>query len=131
MNKRGKRAQILIENVMFILLNLIYLTILILFVINRGSGTLALEESYAKQIALLVDSSKPYSVFYLDMEDAIEIAKDKWGEEHIDDIVRRSGNKIIVQLSEDSLYEYSFFNDVNVQINKGENPGFYFTIEEK
>ena len=57
-----KKGSILTGNIIFILLNLLFLSILILFLIKQGEGAIVLEESYAKQIALLIDSAKTESV---------------------------------------------------------------------
>jgi hypothetical protein len=110
MNKRG--ANILIENIVFLILNLVFLTILIFFVFSRMGGTAVLEEQYAKQIALMVDSAKPGMVIKLDMKKGFDKSdKVKWGRENV---VSISENIVTVKLSEKSGYSYSFFNDVDV-----------------
>ena len=63
-----KRGTILVENVIFIILNLLFLIILILFIAKQGSGAIIVEQSYAKQIALLIDSAKPISIIELNMD---------------------------------------------------------------
>ena len=63
-----KRGQILVENVIFIILNVIFLTILILFLIKQGSGAVLLEDSYSKEIALMVDSAKPGTIITVNLE---------------------------------------------------------------
>lgn len=108
---RGKkRGGILVENIIFIVLNLIFLSVLILFLFKQGSGAIVLEQSYAKQIALLIDSSKPVMEINLNMEKAKKLAeknKIDFGE-----VVRIEKNLVIVKLSEKGGYSYSFFNDV-------------------
>ena len=133
MKKRDKKAQILMENTIFMVLNLIYLAILLLFIFSRGSGALVIEETYAKQIALIIDSAKPTSIIYLNMEDAIEITKDKWGEDNLDKMVSITGNVVTVQTSKDSGYSYSFFNDVEIgQIEvDADDKGITFGVFEK
>lgn len=109
-----KRGQILVENVIFIILNLIFLTILILFIYSKTGSEALLEEKYSKQIALMIDSAKPGMIIHLNMEDAIEKAeKNNWG---IKKIVSVSGNTITVQLREKGGNSYSFFNDVDVSV---------------
>lgn len=109
-----KNGNILVENIVFIILNLIFLSILILFLFKQGSGAIVLEESYAKQIALLIDSSKPVMIIKLDMEKAKDLAeKNGIG---FDEIVKVNENKVIVKLSEKGGYEYSFFNNVDVSV---------------
>jgi len=102
------------ENVIFIVLNILFITILILFISKQGSGAVVLEQSYAKNIALLIDSAKPVTEMKLNMKDAIDLAE-KNGISR-EEIVRISGNIVLVKLSSSGGYEYSFFNDVDVTV---------------
>ncbi len=113
----NKRGAILIENIVFIILNLIFLTILVLFIARQGEGAVILEESYAKEIALLIDSAKPGMVMQLDMEDVIEVAEKNGIDKK--DIVKIDGNIVMVKLTKDSGYSYSFFNNVEAFANFG------------
>ena len=70
MRIRNKKGEILVGNVIFIVLNIIYLSILITFLYTRASGAVLLEEVSAKQIALLIDGAQPGMFFYLNMEQA-------------------------------------------------------------
>ena len=110
------RGQILVENVVFIILNLVFLTILILFIYSKSGSEALLEEKYSKQIALIIDSAKPQTEIHLNMKDAIEKAKNKWGEDKIGKIVSISGNIVTVKLREKGENSYSFFNDVDVSV---------------
>lgn len=108
--KINYRGEILIENVVFILLNAIFLFVLILFLIKQGQGAVVLEQIYAKEIALLVDSAKPNMLIKIDMEKGLKLAE----KNGIDfkEAVKIDGNTVRVRLSGDSGYTYSFFNDV-------------------
>ena len=126
--KRDKRAKILMENIIFIILNLLFLTILILFLFKQGQGAVVLEQSYAKHIALVIDSAKPVMLIKINMDKGKELAEDNGV--NFEEVVRINGNVVTVKLSEKGGYSYSFFNDVDV----GEYPEgeFYvFTINEK
>jgi len=113
MKKRGsRRGNILVENLVFIILNLVFLVILILFIAKQGGGAIVLEESYAKQIALLIDSAQPVMTLKIDMEKAKKLAdKNK-----IDfrEVVKIEDNLVKIKLSEKGGYIYSFFNNVDV-----------------
>jgi len=111
---KNKRGEILVENVIFIVLNLIFLTILILFLFSKMGSAAVLEEKYAKQIALIIDSSKPKMEIHLNMEDAIKKAeKNKLGEP----IVKITDNIVTVKLREEGKgYSYSFFNNVDANV---------------
>lgn len=102
------------ENVIFIILNVLFLVILILFLLRQGQGAILLEQSYAKQIALLIDSAKPRMTIILDMSKAKDLAE-KNGLE-FKDIVIHANNVITIKLSEKGGYSYSYFNDVNVTL---------------
>ena len=123
-----KRGEILIENIIFIILNLIFLSILILFLFKQGSGAIVLEQSYAKQIALLIDACpepNPAVEINLYMKKAKKLAE----KNGIDfgDVVQINDNLVLVQLSEKGGYSYSFFNDVKVNpYTDGEN--YVFSI---
>ncbi|MEK6881807.1 MAG: hypothetical protein AABY22_19470 [Nanoarchaeota archaeon] len=112
----NKKANILTENVIFIILNLLFLSILIGFLVLQGGGKIVLEKNYAKQIALLIDSSYTY-----DQNDKIEIVinmekalKEKDEDFSFDRVVSITGNEVKFKLSEKSEAKYYFFNDVNV-----------------
>ncbi len=111
MDKKNRKGTILVENVVFIILNLMFVAILALFIFKQGSGAIVLEQSYAKNIALLIDSAKPVMEMKLNMEDAIKLAE-KNGVNR-EEIVRINANTVTVKLSEKGGYQYSFFNNVD------------------
>ena len=130
------RGQILAENIIFIVLNLVFLSILILFIYSKTGSEAVLEEKYAKQIALIIDSAKPGMIIHLNMENAIEKAESNKFDEPI---VRVIGNTVTVKLRDNGGYSYSFFNDValeNVYSINIENPndenhnGYIFQIKK-
>jgi len=122
-----KKGTILVENVIFIILNLLFITILALFLFRQGNGAVVLEQSYAKNIALLIDSAKPVTEMKINMEDAFNLAE-KNGVNR-EDIVKRNGNIIIVKLSSDGGYQYSFFNNVDVSLYPDSYPEKNYIIK--
>lgn len=126
-----KRGTILVENLIFIILNILFLAILVVFLFSKTGSAAVLEEKYAKQIALIIDSAKPGMVIHLNMEDAINEA-DKEGR-NIGNIVLLTDNIITVKLREKGGYSYSFFNDVDVGANLDttNNKEYFFVINEK
>ncbi len=109
-----KKGSILTENVIFIILNLAFLAILLLFVFLKSSPTHVLEETTAKQIALLIDASKPDTEIKLNVKEAIGRAKSNGVEDREAIEIDGNNNLVIVKLSEKSYYDYCFFNDVDV-----------------
>ncbi|MEX0920534.1 MAG: hypothetical protein WDZ69_03070 [Candidatus Pacearchaeota archaeon] len=124
--KSNKKGNILTENIIFLILNIVFISILVLFVFSKMGGAAVLEEKHAKQIALIVDSAEPYTIVSLDMEDAIEIAEDE--NRNLDEVVMVRDNVVTVQLREDGGYSYSFFNDVNVTVNLDTNTNKEYVI---
>lgn len=111
---KGKRGELLVQNVVFIILNIMFLSIIVLFLIKQSSGAVFLEDSYSKQIALMIDASKPGTKIYFNMEKAMKVSKSNGIE--FKNVVSLDGNFVRVQLSDKSGKEYSFFNDVEVNL---------------
>tara|TARA_Y100000034_G_scaffold101437_1_gene125757 strand:- start:1800 stop:2207 length:408 start_codon:yes stop_codon:yes gene_type:complete len=110
---KEKRGNILVENTIFIVLNLIFLTILVLFLFSKVGSAAVLEEKYAKQIALMIDSAKPGMEIHLNMEKAFEKKEDSWD---IKNVVSINDNVVTVKLREKGNgYSYSFFNNVELE----------------
>ena len=121
---KKRKASLLVENIVFIILNLLFLTILVLFISRQGSGAIILEQSYAKQIALILDSAKPGMTISLDFEKGIERIKENFGEVYYTDtskfnstIVTFKNNIVTVKLKGGNRQgeSYSFFN---TELNK-------------
>ncbi|MBI5803474.1 hypothetical protein HY448_02200 [Candidatus Pacearchaeota archaeon] len=125
------KGQILAENVVFIILNLIFLTILMLFVFSKMGGEAQLEEKYSKQIALMIDSARPGTMIHLNMEDAFEKAKQNGV--NYEDVVSISDNLVNVKLREKTSQSYSFFNDVKVtyEFDSQNQKEYYFFVDKK
>jgi len=130
MKKRLKKGSttFLSENIIFIVLNLVFLTILILFLFSKTGSAAVLEEKYAKQIALILDATKPVMEISLNMEDALKIAhKEKFE----GSIVKIQGNIVTVKLrNEGNGYSYSFFNDVEVNSYPLDDKNYLFVVSE-
>ena len=126
MNKRG---QILVENIIFIVLNLVFLTIILLFVLKQGSGAIVLEQSYAKHIAMLIDAGQPGMVIKLDMKDARKVAEKNGLDFTLkNNVVKIENNIVTIKLSEKGGYTYSFFNDVDANAYYAEDDSYFIWI---
>ena len=129
---KNKRGDILIGDVIFLVLNLIFLSILIIFVISKTNDASRLEEQYAKQIALIIDSAKPGMTIHLDMKDAVKKAINE--NQNLAKMVRIDGNIVTVKLKDKGEYSYSFFNDVGANAYfdaENNNQEYVFVIYEK
>ena len=103
-----KKGEILMENLIFLILNIAFLTILIIFLMKQGSGYALLEETTSKQIALIVDSASPGMVIRLDMEKAMKISE----KNNLDfsKILNFENIDVFVEISDKGGYEYPVVN---------------------
>jgi len=134
-NKRGESPTPLIENILYLILNLIFLTILITFLIQQSSGAALLEQTYAKKVALLIDQAKPGMIIKLNLEKGMKIAdKDNISPP---EILVIENNFVKVTLSDGGGHEYHFFNDIDVKVfpetnGNGDYSGIYvLTVNKK
>ena len=108
-----KRGTILVENIIFIVLNLVFLSILVLFLFSKMTDVAPLEERYAKEIALIIDAAKPGMNISMNLRDLVKKANDEYYNKKI---VIIDDNLVTVKISEKSGYSYSFFNDVDFDV---------------
>ena len=109
MRKKG----MVTENIIFISLNLAFFVMLMIFISTSSSGRAIYEQKYSKEIALLIDQTKPGSIIYINMEDAL--AKSKIAKEGIVNINETSG-KVFVRLAQTGGYSFNYFNSVSVSL---------------
>lgn len=125
-----KRGEILVENIIFLVLNIAFFTILILFLINQGNGASALEDSYSKQVALSIDAGMPGTTILVNFQSAKEVS-DK-NKIPFQDVLLIKNHYVTVKLSDQSGKSYQFFNDINVSTVRPEKDvngnfdGYYF-----
>ena len=120
MNKRGD--DLLLENIIFIILIMIFLAILVTFIVTKSGSAAVLEQKYAKEIALVLDSARPGMVITINMVDAISVAQKNLGKNNINNIVTISGNIVTVKLRDPGGYSYSFFNNITFD---GQTSNYY------
>jgi len=111
MNKKGD--EILFEQIIFIVLNLVFFLLLLAFVFNSASGAFVTEQFYAKEIALLIDTAEPGTMISLDITDAYNIAKNN--NLDIQNIINIENSDVIVKLGGSRAYVFRFFNDVKIE----------------
>lgn len=134
---KGKKGDgtILVENIIYLILNLLFFAILIVFLIKQSSGAALLEQTYSKKIALLIDQAKPGMIIKLNLEKALKVAKqDKLTPQ---EILIIEGNFVKVTLEDGGGQEYHFFNDLDVKVfpetdSNGDYSGIYtITVNKK
>ena len=116
MLQKYKRGNLLTENVVFIMLNLIFFGMLVGFIYLQSSSVHLQEQGTAKQIALILDVARPNTIIELNLEDFFS-KSDKEGISRQNAIkIDNDLNLVVVRGSKDSFYDYHFFND-NIQVS--------------
>ena len=111
---KNKKADILHENIIFIILNVVFFSIMLIFIYLQGSSVHLDEEETAKQIVLLIDASRPETIIEINLKDLfLESEKNGINRENVVEI-DKDKSLVIVKASGDSFYEYGYFNDVYV-----------------
>jgi len=139
--KRGflgnkKAENIVLETIIFIVLNLVFFSVMLLFVLSSGEGAFIYEQRIAKQVALIIDYSKPKMAISMDVTEAMEIAKKELSDEKINNAFKidNEEKKVIVDLSGKGGHSYRFFSDYSVDssvISKENKDFLVLVIKEK
>jgi hypothetical protein len=113
-NKKGD--EILTEHVIFIVLNLIFFAVMLLFILRSSNSAGVYEQAYAKQIAMLIDRAEPDMTFSIDISKLIEIAKKK-GQITANIVgIDNTNNKVTVSLSKTKGYSFQYYTNYDVSI---------------
>ncbi len=122
-----EKGNILVGTVIFIILNVLFLSLLVIFLITKIGGPAVLEEKYSKEIALMIDQLEPNSVIILDMSEAISKAENDYKGE----LIKIDNNVVFVKLREKGGKSYSFFNDVQANPSRTSKTHYVINILEK
>jgi len=124
-NKKARIGDIVMDNIIYLILLIIFFIGMLAFVNNKMNGAAVWEDYYAKEIVKVIDSSKPGDDIIIDVHKATEIAKkNKIDNEEIFSFTNFQ-NKVCVKLSAGRAGCYSYFNDVNVGISPPGNKWIY------
>ncbi len=130
MLQKSKKGNLLTENVVFIILNLAFFGMLVGFIYIQSSSTHLSEQATAKEIALIIDVARPGTMVELNLEDFF-IKCDKEGISRQNSInIDNEKNLVIVRGSQDSFFDYGFFNE-NIRVSSVVNGDrLIMTMEE-
>ena len=95
-NKKG----ILTGTVMFIILNLVFFSMLLYFANQSISGLDIKEKILAKQVALFINSAKPETLMIFDIKEYLDAAENKLNTE---EIIKIEEGKVKVKLDDDTF----------------------------
>lgn len=115
MNKKGDSEE-LIGTIIFMTLNIMFFSIMFLYASNNTSQDKLIEQSGAKQIALLLDGSEENSTFFLDVSDWAKAAKNNEYSGNLLNVSEET-NEVKVKVSNSGGYTMTYFTNYNVTYN--------------
>jgi hypothetical protein len=112
---KNKKAVIMtLETIIFLVLNLIFLVMMLMFAYQQGNRYFVYEESYAKQIALLIDNAKPDMAIMMNIEELVKIAKKE--NKPLNEMFSIDENNNMVKVKLDRGYGYRYFSNYKVDL---------------
>ena len=119
--KNKKAVEMLMNNVIIIVIIAVFFAFMFLFVGRAGSQVTIAEQTYAKQIALLIDNAKLGTIIDLDISQLKEISeKNKIALDKTITIDNKN-EKVRIALTSKGGYEFGFFNRADVVWSINEN----------
>lgn len=115
MNKKASISEQIMDNLVFLLLAVIFLVGMYLFVSSQKNGAAIWEEFYAKEISKVMNLAQPGDEIILDVHKGTEIAN-----RNKIDLRKETFNfnnekkEVCVKFNRGKKICYSYFNDVNV-----------------
>jgi len=115
MNKKASIGEQIMDNVIYLLLAVIFLAGMYLFVSSQENGAAAWEEFYAKEISKVMNLAKPGDEIVLDVHKGTVIAKRNKVDMRSETFDFNNERKeVCVKFNRGKKSCYSYFNDVNV-----------------
>lgn len=114
-NKRGEEES-LSFNVIYLVLAVMFFILMFPVPARAGGNSATYEQIYSKQIAILIDKSKPGTEIVLDISELIEKAeKNKFGGSVVS--INNQEKKVSVNVLKGKGYSYQYFTSANVLWN--------------
>lgn len=115
MNRKGGFGDLLWDNVIYLVLLVLFFIGMFIFISAKASGAGIWSEFYGSEIARVIDSAKSGDEIVLDVHKATEIAKDNkvasFSEIFVFD---NTNNRVGVKLTPGARMYYSYFKDVDI-----------------
>ena len=121
---RGKmknKKAIIIQNVIFIMLNLMIAVSLLFFTTSSLSGKYAYEQVYAKKIALIIDAAKPNMSVAVDMKPAFKFLEKTPKLKDSAVFIDKNNKNVVVDLGSSRGYTFGYFSSLNIEYEIKEN----------
>ncbi len=120
LDKKG----VIYKDVIFLVLNLVFFSILMIFIFSSSSSAGTYEQAYSKQITMLINSARPNTNITLDVTDLDE----EYENRGILEMFKVDKNEVIVSLSGRREYRYSFFSDYDVELRSRTEGGNSYLV---
>jgi uncharacterized protein (UPF0333 family) len=112
----NKRGEILHEALIFVVLVVTFLSATYVFAARAGTGANIVEQTHAKQIALIIDQAKKGTFLDIDISELNRKARKNDYFENVVEI--DNGNKrVIVKIAHGKGYSFEYFNGENIVWN--------------
>ena len=111
-----KRGMLGLYTLIFTILNIAFFVIMVMFVKDAGFRIFVYEEAYAKQIALLIDNSRPDMVVLIDVEKGLIRALENGVDRNEIFKLDKENNRVEVGLGKGASYSYQYFSDYDVDL---------------
>ena len=118
-DKMAEEKNPLYPAVIFIILNLIFISLLFVGIVKFSSGAAVYEEVYAKKIGLLLDYANPEMEIRLDFSRGIDICNDVGCDGS--SMVEIREEKILLKLSSGGGYSFEHFKDDSYELSYEDN----------
>ena len=112
--KNKKAVEMLMNNVIIIVITAVFFAFMFLFVARAGAQVTIAEQTYAKQIALLIDNAKPGTIIDLDVSELKTISEKNKIALDKTIIIDNKAGKVRVALTSKGGYEFGFFNSADI-----------------
>lgn len=110
----NKKADLIVlETTIFIVLNILFFVIILVFIRSSSNNDLIYEQTYAKQIALFIDNSKPGMEISLDVSQLYDIA----GNNHFNGnvvLIDNQNKRVKINLVDGKGYSYGYFTNSSI-----------------
>ena len=103
------------STIIFIILNLIFFSILLAFIWRAASGALIYEQTYAKEIALMLDKAKPGTEIVIHFKKGFETAKKNKVLVENSVVIDGEMGEVVVRLASNGGYRMKYFSDLAVE----------------
>jgi hypothetical protein len=117
------------ELILFIILNIAFFSLMILFITKNTDNALIYEQTYSKKIAFFLDSAKPGMIISIQAKDLLEVAKKKGV--NLSKVIVIDSNKVYVNLDNAGGYSSRYFSSYDIQIKRDLSSGDTLIFEVK